>query len=80
VVAELGGGKLLLSNDIAKVSAVGVGMRTHAGVAAKFFQALAQANINILMITTSEIKISVAIDPAQADEAARAVHAAFHLG
>jgi aspartate kinase len=79
VTAELGGGKVEVSGDIAKVSAVGVGMRTHAGVAAKFFAALAKAGINILMITTSEIKISVAIDPAQAAEAARAVHAAFDL-
>jgi len=80
VIKQLGGGKLEVSGDIAKVSAVGVGMRTHAGVAAKFFGALAKANVNILMITTSEIKISVAIDPAQADAAARAVHAAFDLG
>jgi len=80
VLSKLGGGKLMLSGDIAKVSAVGVGMRTHAGVAATFFGALAKANVNILMITTSEIKISVAIEPAQAEAAARAVHAAFNLG
>ncbi len=80
VLADLGGGKLQLSGDIAKVSAVGVGMRTHAGVAASFFGALAKAGINILMITTSEIKISVAIEPAQAEAAARAVHEAFNLG
>ncbi len=74
-----GGGKLQLTGDIAKVSAVGVGMRSHAGVASKFFGALAQAGVNIQMISTSEIKISVAIDPAQADVAARAVHDAFGL-
>ncbi len=80
VIATLGGGKLGPMADIAKVSAVGIGMRTHSGVAAKFFEALAKAGVNIMMITTSEIKISVAIDPAQADTAARAVHAAFELG
>ncbi len=80
VIASLGGGKLLPAADIAKVSAVGIGMRTHSGVAAKFFGALAKAGVNILMITTSEIKISVAIEPAQADAAAKAVHAAFDLG
>jgi aspartate kinase len=80
VIAELGGGKIGPAADIAKVSAVGIGMRTHSGVAAKFFEALAKAGVNIMMITTSEIKISVAIDPAQADTAARAVHAAFDLG
>jgi aspartate kinase len=80
VIAALGGGQQLPTTDIAKVSAVGIGMRTHSGVAAKFFEALAKAGVNILMITTSEIKISVAIDPAQADTAARAVHAAFELG
>jgi aspartate kinase len=80
VLAKLGGGQLMPTGDIAKVSAVGVGMRTHAGVAATFFGALAQAGVNILMITTSEIKIAVAIEPAQAAAAARAVHAAFHLG
>jgi aspartate kinase len=79
VIAALGGGKLGPTADIAKVSAVGIGMRTHSGVAAKFFGALAKAGVNILMITTSEIKISVAIDPAQADAAAQAVHKAFDL-
>ncbi|HVU39258.1 MAG TPA: aspartate kinase [Opitutales bacterium] len=80
VIAQLGGGKLLPPANMAKVSAVGIGMRTHSGVAAKFFGALAKAGVNILMITTSEIKISVAIDLADADAAARAVHAAFDLG
>jgi aspartate kinase len=80
VIKTLGGGNLQPKADIAKVSAVGIGMRTHSGVAAKFFGALAKAGVNILMITTSEIKISVAIDPAEADRAAQAVHAAFDLG
>jgi aspartate kinase len=62
---------------IAKLSMVGVGMRSHSGVAAKMFDTLAEANINIGMISTSEIKISVLIDLAQGDEAARTVHKAF---
>jgi len=58
---------------------VGVGMKTHSGVAATLFQTLADANINIDLITTSEIKISVVIDRARVDEAARIAHTAFGL-
>ena len=64
---------------IAKLSVVGVGMKTHSGVAASVFQALADAGINIELISTSEIKISVVIALERADEAARATHAAFGL-
>ncbi|MSP38139.1 MAG: aspartate kinase [Deltaproteobacteria bacterium] len=63
--------------DIAKISVVGVGMRTHAGVAATMFQVLAREKINIQMISTSEIKISVVIAAGQADQAVRALHEAF---
>ena len=66
--------------EIAKLSAVGVGMRSQPGAAAKMFSSLAEAGINVMMISTSEIKISVAIDPDRADEAVRAVHGAFDLG
>jgi aspartate kinase len=66
-----------VDTDIAKVSVVGVGMRTHAGVAATMFQALARENINIQMISTSEIKISVVLDAKQSDQAVRALHDAF---
>jgi aspartate kinase len=66
-----------VDTDIAKVSVVGVGMRTHAGVAAKMFQALAQEKINIQMISTSEIKISVVIGAGQTDQAVRVLHDAF---
>lgn len=66
-----------VDTDIAKVSVVGVGMRTHAGVAAKTFQALAENGINIQMISTSEIKISVIIEAGQADQAVRALHETF---
>lgn len=65
------------NTSVAKVSVVGAGMETHPGVAAKMFQALFEADINIQMISTSEIKISVLIDAADADDAVRAVHAAF---
>ncbi len=75
-----GGGKLGRSTKIAKVSVVGVGMRSHSGVASKFFEALANAGINMLMISTSEIKISVAVNPEKGDEATRMAHAAFGLG
>jgi aspartate kinase len=63
--------------DIAKISVVGVGMRTHAGVAAKMFEVLAREKINIQMISTSEIKISVVIAAEQSDQAVRALHDAF---
>jgi aspartate kinase len=63
--------------NIAKISIVGVGMRTHAGVAAKMFQVLARAGINIQMISTSEIKISVVIDEKYTDFAVRVLHDAF---
>ncbi|MDA0814650.1 MAG: ACT domain-containing protein, partial [Verrucomicrobia bacterium] len=66
-------------DGIAKVSAVGIGMRSHSGVAAQLFTALGEAGINIQMITTSEIKISVTIVEAEAEEAARVVHRAFDL-
>jgi len=73
-------GKFFDVNEIAKVSVVGVGMRSHSGVAATLFEALADAGINIELVSTSEIKISVGVDPEDADEAARVVHAAFGLG
>ncbi len=66
-----------VDTDIAKISVVGVGMRTHAGVAATMFQVLAREQINIQMISTSEIKISVVIAAEQADQAVRALHDAF---
>lgn len=65
--------------DIAKVSVVGVGMRSHAGIASKMFQALSKEAINIMMISTSEIKISVLIDEKYLELAVRALHDAFEL-
>ncbi|HEU5079433.1 MAG TPA: aspartate kinase [Opitutaceae bacterium] len=79
VLDEIGGGHVAIHEHIAKLSVVGVGMKTHSGVAATLFQALADAGINIELITTSEIKISVVIDQDRADEAARVAHGAFDL-
>lgn len=76
---ELGAREVVQDDKIAKVSIVGVGMRSHAGVAAKMFQALAAHNINIQMITTSEIKISVVIEEKFMELAVRALHEAFEL-
>ncbi|MBD5829909.1 aspartate kinase [Janibacter melonis] len=71
--------QLQYDDQIGKVSLVGAGMRTHPGVSATFFRALAQAGINIEMISTSEIRISVVTRGDQLDEAVRAVHSAFGL-
>ena len=79
-VAEgIGARELSGDNRIAKVSAVGRGMRSHAGVAARFFDALAAENINIQMISTSEIKISVVVAERYLELAVRALHAEFGL-
>jgi aspartate kinase len=76
---SLGYSDLRGSTDIAKVSAIGVGMRSHAGVAAQMFRALAEKGINIEAISTSEIKISVLIDAAYAELAVRTLHSLFGL-
>jgi aspartate kinase len=69
-----------LQTDIAKVSIVGVGMQSHSGVAARMFEALAAENINVLMISTSEIKVSCVIQDKYAELAVRILHDAFQLG
>jgi len=74
---NVGAKKLLVDTNVAKVSIVGAGMETHEGVASKMFEALADANVNIQMISTSEIKVSVLIDKADADRAVAAVHGIF---
>jgi aspartate kinase len=76
---KIGYADLRGSTDIAKVSAIGVGMRSHAGVAAQMFSALAERGINIEAISTSEIKISVLIDAAYAELAVRTLHTLFGL-
>ena len=65
--------------EIAKLSIVGVGMKTHAGIAKKMFEALAEENINILVISTSEIKISVLIDRKYLELAVQTLHDTFEL-
>jgi aspartate kinase len=79
VFVAIGGGEIAVHEKIAKLSVVGVGMKTHSGVAATLFQALADVGINLELISTSEIKISVIIDLERSDEAARVAHAAFKL-
>jgi aspartate kinase len=78
-VKELGAGRIESGTAVSKLSAVGVGMRTHSGVAAHMFQSLADAGVNIQMITTSEIKISTLIARDQCDVALRQVHSSFKL-
>ncbi|MFL6004304.1 MAG: ACT domain-containing protein, partial [Nocardioides sp.] len=77
--ASVGFADILYDDRIGKVSVVGVGMRSHPGVTAKFFTALAQAGVNIEMISTSEIRISVIVDEAQINAAVQATHSAFDL-
>ncbi len=79
VAKDVGAREVLGDDHIAKVSLVGVGMRSHAGVASRMFEALAKDNINIQMISTSEIKISVIIDERYLELAVRSLHAAFDL-
>lgn len=79
VVKEIGAKALLAQDGIAKLSVVGIGMRSHSGVAAKLFDCLSRGGINIQMISTSEIKIAVILDETKIDEAANLAHAAFGL-
>lgn len=79
VATELAAREVRSDNKIAKVSVVGVGMRSHAGVASQMFAALAEVGINIQMITTSEIKISVIIEEKFLELAVRALHSSFEL-
>ena len=78
--AEIGFAQVLYDDHIGKVSLVGAGMKSHPGVTATFCEALADAGINIDLISTSEIRISVLCSDTQLDEAVRALHAAFDLG
>jgi aspartate kinase len=79
VAQEIGAREVTSDNKVAKVSVVGVGMRSHAGVASQMFAALAEVGINIGMITTSEIKISVIIEEKFLELAVRALHSSFGL-
>jgi aspartate kinase len=80
VQEKIGFRQLLFDDHIGKVSLIGAGMRSHPGVAAKFFSALAEAAVNIEMISTSEIRVSVVCRDTDLDAAVRAVHNAFGLG
>lgn len=79
VAQELNAREVTSDNKVAKVSVVGVGMRSHAGVASQMFAALAEVGINIRMITTSEIKISVIIEEKFLELAVRSLHSSFGL-
>jgi len=80
IAKKIGAGDVTFDKDIAKVSIVGIGMRSHSGVAANMFEALAEKDINIEMISTSEIKISCVVDKKHGEEAVRAIHEKFGLG
>ncbi len=77
---SVGFADLLYDDHVGKLSLVGAGMRSHPGVSAKFFAALAAAGINVEMISTSEIRISVVCRDTDLDDAVRSVHDAFELG
>ena len=79
VAVDLNAASVSCRNDIAKISVVGVGMRSHAGIASKMFEALAREQINILMISTSEIKVSVVVDEKYLELGVRILHDAFDL-
>ena len=77
--ADIGARSVVGDRKIAKVSVVGVGMRSHAGIASKMFKVLANEGINIQMISTSEIKVSVVVDEKYLELGVRALHSAFGL-
>ena len=79
VAAELGSGEVIVNHNLAKVSIIGTGMRSGVGYAATMFRALAEAEVNILEITTSEILIAALVDADQGETAVRVLHAAFKL-
>jgi aspartate kinase len=79
IIAEIGAKGVTVKEDIAKISIVGVGMRSHSGVAARMFSAMAKEGINIMMISTSEIKISIVIDAKYTELAVRVLHETFEM-
>ncbi|HEY1768715.1 MAG TPA: aspartate kinase [Chthoniobacterales bacterium] len=79
ILPEIGAVEMTTKTGVAKLSVVGIGMRSHAEVASRLFAALGEAGINIQLISTSEIKIAVVIDETELEQAARAAHAAFGL-
>jgi aspartate kinase len=79
LVSEIGASGMMATTGVAKLSVVGIGMRSHAGVAARLFACLGEAGVNIQLISTSEIKIAVVIEEGELERAAQATHAAFGL-
>lgn len=76
---ELGYASYDINSEVGKVAVVGVGMKTHSGLAAKFFEALSEEGINVLMISTSEIRIAALVPLNQLEDAVRALHTAYGL-
>jgi aspartate kinase len=79
IAQDIGAKDVTVNENITKISIVGVGMKSHAGVASKMFKVLSDEGINIMMISTSEIKISCAIDAKYTELAVRVLHSAFGL-
>jgi aspartate kinase len=79
MAAEIKAERVVAQSGVAKLSVVGIGMRSHAGVATRLFDCLGEGGVNIQLISTSEIKIAVVVDGADADRAAQLTHAAFGL-
>jgi aspartate kinase len=79
VVSEVGANRLNTASGVAKLSVVGIGMRSHSGVAARMFECLGRGGINIQLVSTSEIKIAVIVDEKDAERAAQLIHAEFGL-
>ncbi len=80
VIGEMGAIRLNTTSGVAKLSVVGIGMRSHSGVAARMFECLGRNGINIQLVSTSEIKIAVIVDEKEAEHAAQLIHAEFGLG
>jgi aspartate kinase len=78
-VADLEIGEILGNDRVVKISVVGVGMRSHAGIASRLFDTLARNDINVRMVSTSEIKISVLLDEQHLERGVKSLHAAFDL-
>jgi len=79
IAVEIGAEKVVGDENIAKVSVIGIGMKSHSGVASKMFSALADNDINIIMISTSEIRVSCVVEEAKMKQAVQVLHAAFEL-
>jgi aspartate kinase len=79
VAADLNVGEVFVDDHVAKLSLVGVGMRSHAAITSKMFKALSDIGVNIQLISTSEIKVSVILDEKHIEAGVRALHSAFEL-